>query len=39
MSQQDHDPVSVHCLVGGGCELIDYYAKKAGAEPFTMDRV
>jgi hypothetical protein len=32
---QDQDPVSVHCLAGGGCELIDYYAKKAGKEPFT----
>jgi hypothetical protein len=32
---QDRDPVSVHCLAGGGCELIEYYAKKAGAEPFT----
>src|SRR4051794_12116009 len=31
----DHDPVSVHCLAGGGCELIEFYAKKAGAEPFT----
>jgi hypothetical protein len=32
---QDLDPVSVHCLAGGGCELIEYYAKKAGREPFT----
>jgi hypothetical protein len=32
---QDHDPVSVHCLAGGGCELIEYYAKKVGAQPFT----
>jgi hypothetical protein len=32
---QDLDPVSVHCLAGGGCELIEYYAKKAGGEPFT----
>jgi hypothetical protein len=31
----DADPVSVHCLAGGGCELIEYYAKKAGAQPFT----
>jgi hypothetical protein len=31
----DRDPVSVHCLAGGGCELIEFYAKKAGAEPFT----
>jgi|SRR5215831_11057825 len=30
-----YDPVAVHCLAGGGCELIEYYAKKAGAEPFT----
>src|SRR5450759_2779662 len=33
---QDQDPVSVHCLAGGGCELIEYYAKKAGAKPFTF---
>jgi hypothetical protein len=32
---QDADPVSVHCLAGGGCELIEFYAKKAGGEPFT----
>jgi hypothetical protein len=32
---QDYDPVSVHCLAGGGCELIEYYAKKSGGEPFT----
>ena len=32
---QDLDPVSVHCLAGGGCELIEYYANKAGGEPFT----
>ncbi len=32
---QDSDPVSVHCLAGGGCELIEYYAKKAGAQPFA----
>jgi hypothetical protein len=32
---QDKDPVSVHCLAGGGCELIEYFAKKAGGEPFT----
>jgi hypothetical protein len=32
---QDFDPVSVHCLAGGGCELIEYYAKKVGGEPFT----
>jgi hypothetical protein len=31
----DHDPVSVHCLAGGGCEVIEFYAKKAGSEPFT----
>jgi hypothetical protein len=31
---QDQDPVSVHCLAGGGCELIECYAKKAGVEPF-----
>lgn len=32
---QDQDPVSVHCLAGGGCELIEHYAKKTGAQPFT----
>jgi hypothetical protein len=32
---QDADPVSVHCLAGGGCELIEYYAKKTGAQAFT----
>jgi hypothetical protein len=32
---QDRDPVSVHCLALGGCELIEFYAQKAGAEPFT----
>lgn len=32
---EDRDPVSVHCLAGGGCELIEYYAKKASGEPFT----
>ena len=31
----DRDPVSVHCLAGGGCELIEHYAKKAGTEPVT----
>lgn len=32
---QDQDPVSVHCLAGGGCELIEHYAKKAGARPMS----
>ncbi len=32
---QDLDPVSVHSLAGGGCELIEYYAEKVGTEPFT----
>jgi hypothetical protein len=32
---RDRDPVSVHCLVNGGCELIEFYAKKAGAQPFV----
>ena len=32
---KDQDPVSVHCLAGGGCELIEYHAVKAGAKPFT----
>jgi hypothetical protein len=32
---RDRDPVSVHCLAHGGCELIEVYAKKAGAKPFV----
>jgi hypothetical protein len=32
---QDRDPVSVHCLANGGCELIEYYAEKSGAKPLT----
>lgn len=32
---QDQDPVSVHCLAGGGCELIEYFAEKTGAKPLT----
>jgi hypothetical protein len=32
---RDRDPVSVHCLANGGCELIEFYAKKAGGRPFT----
>ena len=32
---RDRDPVSVHCLANGGCELIEVYAKKAGAKPFV----
>jgi hypothetical protein len=31
----NRDPVSVHCLAGGGCELIEFYAKKSGTKPFT----
>lgn len=34
---RDCDPVSVHCLAGGGCEIIEYYAKKAGREPFISN--
>ncbi|MBB4041815.1 hypothetical protein GGR34_003496 [Microvirga flocculans] len=30
----DHDPVSVHCLAGGGCEVIEFYAGKSAA-PFV----
>src|SRR5262245_37262207 len=30
---QDADPVSVHCLANGGCEVIEHYAKKVGAMP------
>ena len=33
---RDLDPVSVHCLANGGCELIEFYAKKAGAKPFVL---
>jgi hypothetical protein len=32
---RDLDPVSVHCVANGGCELIEFYAKKAGGQPFT----
>jgi hypothetical protein len=32
---QDGDPVSVHCLAGGGSEVIEFYASKAGREPFV----
>jgi hypothetical protein len=32
---RDLDPVSVHCLANGGCELIEFYAEKAGGKPFT----
>jgi hypothetical protein len=31
----DYDPVSVHCLAGGACEVIDFYVRKAGKEPFV----
>ncbi|KFG67185.1 hypothetical protein JH26_24185 [Microvirga sp. BSC39] len=30
----DLDPVSVHCLAGGGCEVIEFYAEKSGRQPF-----
>jgi hypothetical protein len=33
---RDLDPVSVHCLANGGSELIEFYAKKAGAKPFVL---
>jgi hypothetical protein len=32
---RDRDPVSVHCLANGGCELIEFYAEKAGGKPFV----
>jgi hypothetical protein len=32
---RDLDPVSVHCLANGGCEVIEHQARKAGAEPFV----
>lgn len=28
---EDQDPVSVHALAGGGCEVIEHFAAKAGA--------
>jgi hypothetical protein len=31
----DNDPVSVNCLATGGCEMIEYFAEKVGAKPFT----
>ncbi|MCX7310317.1 MAG: hypothetical protein NTV56_00970 [Alphaproteobacteria bacterium] len=31
----DHDPVSVHALAGGACELIEFHAEKAGGKPFV----
>jgi hypothetical protein len=31
----DRDPVAVHCLANGGCELIEYYAEKAGGQRFS----
>jgi len=32
---KDSDPVSVLCLAGGGCEVIEHFAKKAGGKPFA----
>ena len=32
---KNEDPVSVHCLAGGGCEVIEFYVQKAGAQPFS----
>jgi hypothetical protein len=34
MFLNDADPVAIHCLAGGGCEVIEYYAEKAGGKPF-----
>jgi hypothetical protein len=31
----DCDPVSVLCLAGGGCEVIEHFATKAGGKPFA----
>jgi len=31
----DSDPVSVLCLAGGGCEVIEHFAAKAGGKPFA----
>jgi len=32
---RDLDPISVHCLAIGGCELIEHHAEKAGGEPYV----
>lgn len=31
----DSDPVSVLCLAGGGCEVIEHFAAKGGGKPFV----
>lgn len=31
----DADPVSVHSLANGACEVLEHYAAKAGGKPFT----
>jgi hypothetical protein len=31
----DSDPVSVLCLAGGGCEVIEHFASKGGGKPFV----
>ncbi len=31
----DRDPVSVLCLAGGGCEVIEHFARKATGTPFV----
>src|SRR5262245_9471682 len=32
---RDLDPISVHSLANGGCELIEHYAEKAGSETYV----
>ena len=32
---EDLDPVAVHCLAGGACEVLEYYASKGGGKPFA----
>jgi hypothetical protein len=34
MFLEDVNPVAVHCLAAGGCEVLEYYAEKAGGKPF-----
>jgi hypothetical protein len=31
----DYDPVSVHCLAGGACEVLDFYVRKVGKKAFV----
>lgn len=31
---EDKDSVSIQCLAGNGAEVMEFYAKKAGKQPF-----